>query len=68
MFFGKVTSLLNIVELTCVCCPFIVDCCLCFQFNTSTDAAPIETAVVVPFEHPPDAPGSDDRRTGQWFT
>lgn len=36
-----------------------------YKFNTSTDAAPIETAVVVPFEHPPDAPGSDDRRTGK---
>ncbi|XP_006354770.1 two-component response regulator-like APRR1 [Solanum tuberosum] len=31
----------------------------------STDAAPVETAVVVPFEHQPDAPGTDDQRTGE---
>ncbi|XP_049409812.1 two-component response regulator-like APRR1 [Solanum stenotomum] len=31
----------------------------------STDAAPVETAVVVPFEQQPDAPGTDDQRTGE---
>ncbi|KAG5602290.1 hypothetical protein H5410_033660 [Solanum commersonii] len=35
------------------------------NFIPSTDAAPVETAVVVPFEHQPDAPGTDDQRTGE---
>ncbi|KAJ8560550.1 hypothetical protein K7X08_022410 [Anisodus acutangulus] len=29
-----------------------------------SNAVPVETAVVVPSEHPPDAPGADDRKTG----
>lgn len=45
-------------------CAFIFCRCLCFQSNASIDAAPVETAVVVPSEHQPDAPGTADQRIG----
>ncbi|KAK4374584.1 hypothetical protein RND71_005261 [Anisodus tanguticus] len=41
----------------------------CLKFGAAdylSNAVPVETAVVVPSEHPPDAPGTDDRKTDEF--